>query len=39
MFWFGFWMGVLGVLLIEAIAMTVFFIVAYKGAPMAEDGE
>lgn len=39
MFWFGFWIGALAVLLIEVIAMTVFFIVAYKGAPMAEDGE
>lgn len=39
MFWFGFWVGVIGVLLIEAIAMTVFFIIAYNGAPMAEDEE
>ena len=39
MFWFGFWIGALAVLLIEAISMTVFFIVAYKGCPMAEDEE
>lgn len=39
MFWFGFWLGVIGVLLIESIAMTVFFIVAYKDCPMAEDDE
>lgn len=39
MFWFGFWLGALGVLLIEAIFMTVVLILAYKGAPMAEDDE
>ena len=39
MFWFGFWIGALAVLLIETILTTVFFIVAYKGCPMAEDDE
>lgn len=39
MFWFGFWIGALAVLLIETILTTVFFIVAYKGCPMAEDEE
>lgn len=39
MFWFGFWIGAIGVLLIEAIFMTVVLILAYKGAPMAKDDE
>lgn len=39
MFWFGFWCGVISVLLVLAIIMTVFMILSCKGAPMAEDDE
>lgn len=39
MFWTGFICGVMAVLVIMAIIITVTLIVAYKGAPMAEDDE
>lgn len=39
MFWFGFWCGVISVLLVLAIIMTVFMILSYKGAHMAENDE
>lgn len=39
MFWTGFWCGILTILVIETIVIAITFILAYKGAPLAEDDE
>lgn len=37
MFWNGFWVGIITILVVEAIIITITLALAYKGAPMAED--
>jgi hypothetical protein len=39
MFWFGFWCGIISILMIMTIITTISLIIAYKGAPLAEDEE
>jgi len=39
MFWLGFLSGVFAVLVVIAIIVTITMIIAYKGAPLAEEEE
>lgn len=39
MFWLGFISGVFAVLVVLAIIVTITMIIAYKGAPLAEEDE